>query len=95
MRISGFLELLVRLCTVEVKLRTRTEEGSSLVELALTMPIWCAVLGASELGWVTYASVEVANAAGPGFHMAVRLPPRPPIPPGFRILPQGTHQTSH
>ena len=43
------------------------EEGNSLVEFAVTMPVLILlVLGAAELGSITYASVEVANAARAG-----------------------------
>lgn len=42
----------------------RNEEGSALVELALSMPMLCLVLlGAAEFARVAYASIEVANAA--------------------------------
>jgi Flp pilus assembly protein TadG len=66
MRISGFRDSvsrsMLRLCV-----GTRAEAGGSLVELALTLPILVLlVLGAAELGWVTYASDEVANAARAG-----------------------------
>lgn len=64
--ISGFRDFVFRLCMLG-RGGVRTEEGSSLVELALTMPILIVlVLGAAELGWVTYAAVEVANAARAG-----------------------------
>ena len=43
------------------------QEGNALVEFALTMPVLIVlVLGAAELGSITYASVEVANAARAG-----------------------------
>jgi Flp pilus assembly protein TadG len=50
-----------------LRVGTKTEEGGALVELALTMPVLVLLLvGAAELGWVTYASDEVANAARAG-----------------------------
>jgi Flp pilus assembly protein TadG len=46
---------------------TECETGSALVELALTLPVLVAlILGAVELGWVTFASIEVTNAARAG-----------------------------
>ena len=43
------------------------ELGSSLVELALVMPLFTLMLlGAAELGWLAYDSVEVSNAAYAG-----------------------------
>ena len=44
--------------------RNRREDGGALVEFALTMPLLILLLmGSAELGQMTYASVEVANAA--------------------------------
>jgi Flp pilus assembly protein TadG len=44
-----------------------SQAGSALVEFALTMPILTAlILGSAELGQMTYASVEVENAARAG-----------------------------
>ena len=40
------------------------EEGSALVELALSLPMLCLILlGAAEFARVAYASIEVTNAA--------------------------------
>ncbi|MGH9586702.1 MAG: TadE/TadG family type IV pilus assembly protein [Acidobacteriaceae bacterium] len=42
----------------------RNEQGSSLVELALTLPLLLIILiGSAELGRIAYASIEVTNAA--------------------------------
>jgi len=42
----------------------RSEEGSALVELALSMPMLCIMLlGAAEFARLAYASIEVTNAA--------------------------------
>jgi Flp pilus assembly protein TadG len=48
--------------------RDRTDEkGQAIIELALTMPFLIVLLvGAVEFGWLTYASVEVSNAARAG-----------------------------
>jgi Flp pilus assembly protein TadG len=52
---------------MKLRARTRSEAGSALVEFALTMPVLAAlIVGAAELGWLTYVSVEVANAARAG-----------------------------
>jgi Flp pilus assembly protein TadG len=52
---------------LRMRARTMSEVGSALVEFCLTMPVLAALLvGAAELGWMTYASVEVANAARAG-----------------------------
>ncbi len=49
------------------RVSTGEEDGSALVEFALTMPVLVLLLmGAAEFGWVTYASDEVANAARAG-----------------------------
>lgn len=41
-----------------------SEEGSALVELALSLPMLCIMLlGAAEFARLAYASIEVANAA--------------------------------
>lgn len=42
----------------------RSEEGSALVELALSLPMLCIMLlGAAEFARLAYASIEVTNAA--------------------------------
>ena len=42
----------------------RSEEGSALVELALSLPMLCIMLlGAAEFARLAYASIEVSNAA--------------------------------
>ncbi len=42
----------------------RLDEGSALVELALSLPMLCLILlGAAEFARVAYASIEVSNAA--------------------------------
>jgi Flp pilus assembly protein TadG len=42
----------------------RSEEGSALVELALSLPLLCTMLlGAAEFARLAYAAIEVANAA--------------------------------
>lgn len=69
MQSSRFLKLSHGGFILRLKLRTwtRSEAGSALVEFALTMPVLAAlIVGASELGWLTYVSVEVANAARAG-----------------------------
>jgi Flp pilus assembly protein TadG len=43
---------------------SKTEMGSALVEFALTGSVLIVLVsGAAEFGWVTYAAIEVANAA--------------------------------
>ncbi|HEY2468850.1 MAG TPA: TadE family protein [Terracidiphilus sp.] len=45
----------------------RGEEGSALVELALSLPMLCLMLlGAAEFAKIAYASIEVSNAAHAG-----------------------------
>jgi Flp pilus assembly protein TadG len=45
-------------------LRVRAEEGSALVELALSLPMLCVMLlGAAEFAKLAYSAVEVSNAA--------------------------------
>ena len=47
--------------------KTGREEGSALVELALSMPLLCLILlGAAELARIAYAAIEVSNAAHAG-----------------------------
>lgn len=47
-----------------LKHRAASEAGSSLVELALVVPMLALVLiGAAELGRIAYAAIEVSNAA--------------------------------
>ena len=41
-----------------------SEDGSALVELALSLPMLCTILlGAAEFGRLAYATIEVSNAA--------------------------------
>ena len=49
------------------KARRSGEEGSALVELALSLPMLCfMLLGAAEFARLAYAAVEVSNAAHAG-----------------------------
>ena len=67
MQISRFRDAVSLRSMLRLRVQTKAEEGSSLVELALTMPILLLlVLGAAEFGWVAYAAIEVANAARAG-----------------------------
>ena len=50
-----------------VEVKSKCDAGNALVEFALTLPVLVAlILGAVELGWVTYGSIEVMNAARAG-----------------------------
>jgi Flp pilus assembly protein TadG len=67
MHISRFRNCAIVRSLLGMRVGTRSEAGSALVEFVLTMPVLTALLvGAGELGWMTYASVEVANAARAG-----------------------------
>jgi len=57
------------------KHRPASEAGSSVVELALVVPMLSLVLvGAAELGRIAYASIEVANAARAAVAFAAQGP---------------------
>jgi Flp pilus assembly protein TadG len=52
---------------IRIRLFTGDEGGSAIAEMALTFPLFIALLlGAVQLGEVAYASIEVANAARAG-----------------------------
>ena len=56
---------LIRL--IRIRLFAENERGSALAEMALTFPLFIALLlGAVQLGEVAYASIEVTNAARAG-----------------------------
>ena len=64
MRTSKYRDSNVVRSILRLRTRTTSEVGSALVEFCLTMPVLTAlIVGAAELGWMTYASVEVTNAA--------------------------------
>jgi Flp pilus assembly protein TadG len=51
----------------------RQDDGQAFVELALVLPIFILVLvGAVEIGYLAYASIEVSNAARAGVAYAAR-----------------------
>ncbi len=56
-------------------LNRRSSPGQSLVELALTMPLFLLlVMGIIDLGWVLYAHVQVAAASGVGARAGAYYP---------------------
>jgi Flp pilus assembly protein TadG len=67
MKTSGFRDPSVARFNLRGEVKSKCEAGSALVEFALTLPVLVAmILGAVELGWVTYGSIEVMNAARAG-----------------------------
>ena len=67
MKNSIFRNLRVVRSILHGEVKSKCDGGSALVEFALTLPVLVAlILGAVELGWVTYGSIEVMNAARAG-----------------------------
>lgn len=67
MKIPVRCDLSIVRSILRTRVKTKCEAGNALVEFALTLPVLVAlILGAVEMGWVTFASIEVTNAARAG-----------------------------